>query len=199
MNAYMNAVTTDLVGRELLRLRLRQWGAIWGIAMVIIAGGSAWLAKPQDSNGSTRLDAERRERARLDTLQERLEKAQAKLDELRKQEGLVLELGNQPPHLMALWGVSTAAAQSGGPVQVESLVLQRGYTKHASPAANGRTRRQTSRIVTLKGTAGDSQTVACFASALRDSGAFSTVELKSTEVDTRETRVAVRYVLDCLF
>lgn len=199
MNTDMRAVTTDLVGGELLRMRLRQWGAAWGISMVLTAGVSGWLAYPQESNRAARLAAARRERARLDTLQERLQDVQKKLGELKQQEGLVLELGNQPPHLMALGAVSTAAAQSDNPIQVQSFLLQRKQSNSRSHGANTATSGQTKRMITVKGIAGDSQSVARFASALRDSGAFSGVELNSTNVNSEKDREVVQYVLDCVY
>lgn len=199
MNSDMRTVTTELVGGELLRLRLRQWGVVWGVSMVLTAGVSGWLAYPQESDRAARLAAARREQARLDTLQERLESVQTKLDDLKQQEGLVLELGNQPPHVMALGAVSTAAAQNDDPIQVESFLLQRKQRSRHAGGGSTANLEQTQRMVTLKGIAGKSQSVACFASTLRDSGAFSAVELKSTNVDTKQDREMVKYVLDCMY
>lgn len=195
----MNTITTDLVGRELVRLRLRQWGTIWIVSMIITAGISAWLAAPTDRSAAAGKAAARREQARLDTLRKRLETAQLKLEDLREQEGLVLELGNQPPHLLALWSVSAAAARNEGPVRVESFVLQRQDAGRMSTRGNTRDPARTKRIVMLEGTAADSQSVASFAASLRDSGAFSEVELESTKVDTSGAKERVHYVLNCMF
>lgn len=199
MNPDLNTVTTDLVGGELLRMRLRQWGPLWVVSMIITAGVSAWLASPQDRGESAREAAARREQVRVDMLRDRLQTVQVKLEDLRQQEGLVLELGNQPPHLLALWSISSAAAGNDGPVQVESFVLQRPHGGQRTTDSRSRGREQAKRLVTLEGTAGNSQSVACFAASLRDSGAFSQVELKSTKVDTTGPQELVRYVLNCMF
>ncbi|MFW6170703.1 MAG: PilN domain-containing protein [Planctomycetota bacterium] len=95
--------------------------------------------------------------------------------------------------------VSAAAAENEEPVRVESFVLQREHAGRTSTRANTRGSAQTKRIVTLEGTAADSQAVASFAASLRDSGAFSDVELKSTKVDTTGPKERVHYVLDCMF
>ena len=199
MKTCVNMLPTNFQRWRLVRLWLSRWFVPWAVAGGLISVVICCVPVSQGDAQLARLDALERENARLGELRTRLAESRERLADLQSQEGLVLTLGNQPPDLMVVGVVSRAAGQSKGAVYVKSFSLERKTVAQGSERLSAASSSGSERLLTLKGTATDNLSVARFAAALRDPDVFSSVELKSTGVETLGAGEVVSYVLECVF
>lgn len=199
--------------RILVRKRLRQWAPAWLIAAVAAAS----LA----FSGQRSLDAQRAHLSRLEqqtaplgALVRENRQLRARLDELAGRQSLlaVLEPKLRPVQLLGL--VSHCAREAGARVQIRTFALApTASTPSAQPARRGAAQKQPTAApaapplrLDLAGVAADDLAIAAFVAALREQGAFRTVELRSSGDATvelrREPRPDVRlreYTIECAF
>lgn len=199
--------------RMLVRKRLRQWAPAWLIA----AAAAASLAL----SGQRSLDAQRAHLSRLELQTAPLEalvrensQLRARLDGLAGRQSLlaVLEPKLRPVQLLGL--VSQCARDAGARVQIRTFALAPApATASTTPARRGAAPKQPSAAppapplrLDLAGVAADDLAIAAFVAALREQGAFRTVELRSSGDAAVELRREPRpdaglraYTIECAF
>ena len=210
---HANLLPTAFRRRILIRKRLRQWAPAWLIA----AAAAASLA----FSGKSSLDAQRAHLSQLEqqtrplqTLVRENRQLRARLDALAGRQSLLalLEPKLRPVQLLGL--VSQCARDAGARVQIRSFALAPAPTPApTTPARRGAVQKQPAAApaappfrLDLVGVAADDLAIAAFVAALREQGAFRTVELRSSgdaAVELRrEPRPAVRlreYTIECAF
>lgn len=187
MSTHLNLMPMSYRRRHLIVRRVRQWCAMWVLAIVLLSL-LAWTQWSQYQSGVAHLDSRQREYAPIKKLAQEVKAIEGRIEDLRRREALSLELADERSMLSLVGVLSAAAESSGGQVAINTLRFERRGqgAEHAN-------------IVTLQGVAVDDFSVARFSARLRDAKAFSKVELKSTgDVSVGETE-ARSYSLECSF
>lgn len=207
MKAFINLLPFEYRRRELVRLRLLQWSLVWAGCLLLIV--AAWWLK-QSQHRASRLAVEAAE-TRFRPLEQLMGQRRAMETELRRlhAKGTVLGRLRDEIQLLTLIGmVSHGARECRGRLVVDEMAFQRkannasadrpqrdpGKPTDTEPGAEGSGPRAS---VTLRGTALDNLAVARFAAALRDSGLFERVELKSSVGDESAAGNLRAYLLEC--
>jgi hypothetical protein len=200
--------------RILFRKRLRQWAPAWLIA----AAAAASLAFSSQSS----LDAQRAHLSRLEQQTEPLQtlvrenrQLRTRLDAIAGRQSLlaVLEPKLRPVQLLGL--VSRCAREAGARVQIRTFALVPAPAKASTapaPARRSAAQKPTAAPAAppfrldLAGVAADDLAIAEFVAALREQGAFRTVELRSSGDAPVELRRDARlegrlreYTIECAF
>ncbi len=199
MTTFVNLLPPAVRRRALLLRRARQWGALWGLAVLIVlgVGGARFLA--DDGAENARREAEQRQNDRLARTQKRLEAVRARLVALREHEALLLNPVDEYPGLLILGIVSQCARQVEGAIQVEELSLSRSGSTSGKRSLSDDSTRKGERVLTLRGIASDNLAVAAFAMGLRDCGVFASVERRSSGVPGADEERPVPYLIECRF
>ena len=187
MRTYLNLMPMNYRRRNLIRRSLRQWAAIWLLALFVLSL-LAWTQWSQYQSGLARLDSRHREYAPIQELTSEAEVLQDRINQLQQREALSLSLADERSMLSLIGVLSGAANASGGQVAIRSLKFER--------RGDGPTQANS---ITLQGVAVDDFSVARFSARLRDEKAFSRVELKSTGDTVVGQHEARTYSLECSF
>jgi hypothetical protein len=207
MKTFINLLPFEYRRRELVRLRLLQWSLVWAGCLLLIV--AAWWLK-QGQHRASRQAVEAAE-TRFRPLKQLMGQRRVMENELRKlhAKGTVLgQLRDERPLFTLIGMVSESARECRGRLVVDEMSFQHntnatstdrpqrdsGKPTDNQPAADGSGPRAS---VTLRGTALDNLAVARFAAALRDSGLFGRVELKSSVGDHSAAGNLRAYLLEC--
>lgn len=182
MNPFINLIPPGYQRRALLRLRVRQWGAVWALAAALAAMTLCGAHFSHDDAPNWQFQANQREEARVQQLQKRITETRARLSELEGQEERMSSLADAVPPLAVLGVVSRAARQSAGSLHVADLLIARSAAPPGM-AASGATTTANRRRLLLRGNSVDGVSVAEFAAALRECGMFTQVDLKSATAE----------------
>lgn len=225
MKTFANLLPFEYRQRQLLRRRLVQWCALWGLCALVIAG--AWWGKRLHYRIMVR-NRQAAERSFL-PLAELAQQSQALRNELAElhAKGTILgQLHHDRPLLSLMGLVSRSAQECRGRLVVRKMRFERqqpgtaddsarAATARSAFAAAGRAHRPGERAgslaasdspltgaqawgtVVIEGEALDNLAVATFVVQLRDSGMFRRVELKSTQGTTTATGSLRSYVVEC--
>lgn len=207
MKQHLNLLPWKYQRKTLLRKRLRTWMVGW-IAIVAVSGlmyGSLWfkvaaarrdLGEAQRSAASAQAIDE--QNAKLNRDVARLQDDIAKFGHLKNE-----RLGI---HLMAV--VSQSWSRCGGKIQVQKMSFREtqvveASSKPAVPPVPGTAAKPQPTVkvqaLSITGVAANNLAVSHFVSALRDSGSFLRVDLKSSKgKQDRETGSHV-YQVECTF
>ena len=199
MKTSLNILPCALRRRQMVRLRLFQWCFIWAAAAAAASSTLYWTKYVPYQACQADLQARERKYAPLKKLQTELDAMRPQMDDLQKREALALSLADDVPDITLLGIISRAARQSDGSVYVKQLLLERKATLE-TPDEHGDSAGQKRRgVLTLHGAGVDNLSVARFVAALRDSGVFDTVELKSTGIEAATGTEARSYLVECAF
>lgn len=186
MKTHLNLLPHRLIRRQAVWAHLKVWVVVGAIALTLALGMSWQLAQTSLAARRKRDQLEEQYRpvtqAEADIKQMRIEIAR-----LRQEQLIVLALANDEPALPLVGLVSRAARASESEVIVQHL----SFTDNPNSPSP--------RILSVQGMAKGTLAIARFAAKLRDSNAFASVDLKSTEVQTSEGGATHRYHLECVF
>lgn len=198
MSRHLNLLPWDLQCRMLRDQRLRQWAVSWlviGVFGVTVSVTQWWrLSKAGEEYHSWERRAESVQAIQLASQNLRQKIAQ-------QQERLVKygHLENEKLGFQLLGTLSQAASSCGGKIQVQKMILKTNQVAiaaadkpgtaipgtatpgAAAPGAAAPTKFRDVRVLTLAGVAVNNLAVAQLVSALRDSGAFDSVELRTSQ------------------
>jgi hypothetical protein len=199
MKTSLNLLPYALRRRELVRLRLSQWCCIWAVAAVLAGSFFYWGEYVPLQACKERLQARQREYAPVKKLQTELETMHVQLQDLQKREALALSLAEDVPVIALLGVTSRAARQSDASVYVSQMSLDRKAMPVSTDSDRASPGHEPRGVLTLQGAGVDNLSVARFVAALRDSGTFDTVELKSTGVEVMGGTEARSYTVECVY
>lgn len=221
MKRHLNLLPLKMRLRLLVRTQLRRWAVVWCLAAM--AGMVAWMQLDEElyalSNDADALKKKcqpilktRRDHAKLLTEQSRITK---RLD-------LIAKLQDPQAAFRLIGLISRSARACEGGIRVRDFWLsedrvpiafanpqptrqarqpkrgrQKGTPKPTAEEAPKPEVKVTSRLV-LQGVASDNLAVAKFVVALRESGAFDTVDLKSSMGASIRSRLRT-YRIECVF
>jgi hypothetical protein len=189
MTPRMNLVPKAFQRKLLVRKRIRQWFPPCAVALGIsvAAVGEIGFRLRTLSAQASQLDAQ------LQPMNETSRKADevaARLKSLVGHESVLHEIVGVQRPISLLAVISQSAGQSNSRLQIRRLTVQQASTETPN-VPKGPTATMTSTEVTIHGVAVDDADVAAFVQSLKNSQAFSTVELRSTS-STVVADVAVR-------
>ena len=199
MKSSLNLLPYTLRRRQIVRLRFRQWCFIWAAAAAIASGIVYWTQYASCQSCLADLQMLERKYAPLKKMETELNSMRAQMDDLQKRETLALSLADDVPDLTLLGTISRAAYQSNGSVYVKQWILDRKTTPQRHDKNSVVEAPKRSGMLTLQGAGIDNLSVARFVAALRDSGVFDVVELKSTGMQATRNTEARGYLVECMF
>lgn len=189
---HLNLLPSSYRRRQIVLKRVRQWSMVWGVALVL-ALVFGWFCAADCRKLSSDLDLLEAKYSRVKNTQQELRVARKELQELEQREALVLELSQRRPMLSLLGILSKAAQQCDGTVSVRHIAWETDSSNSAGAAAGELEPR-----LTLRGVGLNNLWVAQFASALRRNDVLREVQLKSTEQQIVNDKVAHGYQLECI-
>jgi hypothetical protein len=207
MRIFVNLLPFEYRKGEVLRRRLLQWSLVWTLCLVT-AIGVWWLKQNRYRASFHAADAAQRRYLPVERLVEESEKTRIELKGLRAKGTLWGQLRDERPLLTLIGLVSRSARQCNGRLDLHRLLFER---QEEHPKTDDRRRDRGNQqpqqpaeeetrpwaVVTLEGEARDNLAVATFVVALRDTGVFRRVELKSS-TGKDSVKPGVRsYLLKC--
>ncbi|MCH7685221.1 MAG: hypothetical protein IH899_00820 [Planctomycetes bacterium] len=207
---HTNLLPLDFRRWLLVKIRLLQWSLVWGLSLLALV--ALWAAKSVDRHTQTRqLQTLERQCDPLREMNEDNNRVRERLAELEQRQSLLADLDTVQYPLLLVGIVSQGTHRSHSRVQVRDFSLapvtpvSAKSTKSASQVKNKNNEKQTEEYVsarmrlTLKGIALDDLAVAQFIVALRDTGVFNAVELKSSLVTQLAGGPAREYFVECTY
>lgn len=201
---YMNLLPLPLQKRLLIRRRLSQWGIVWcGCSLVTLTVTLVWSSYHSDSKATlARLKAQT---APVQTLAAENTRMLEQINDITARQSLLGELDRSERPLTLVGIVSHSAASTRSRLQVQRFAMLReeitptvtGKGSEAATTQEGEAVVQTT--LELSGVALDDLAVARFISALRETGIFVQVELKSSLSTQIAGRPAKEYLVRCTF
>ena len=191
----------------LLRCRLLQWSVVW-VGCVAMAAAGWWLMQSRCRASRHAMEAAQRSYSPLEKLIAGRNDLQTKLGALKAKGTVFGQLRDERPLLTLIGAASRSARQCNGRLVVHSFSFKRQEDLRDTNPQKGKVRNKQSQdspkeeetpwaSVTFAGDALDNVAVATFVVALRDSGLFRRVELKSS-VGNKSADAEVRsYLLEC--
>ena len=189
---HLNLLPTQYRRRQIVLKRVWQWSVVWGVALVL-ALTLGWFRAADCRKLSRDLELLEAKFSRVKNTQQELRAAQKELQQLEQREALVLELSQRRPMLSLLGILSKAAQQCDGTVSIRHITweTESGNTRGAAAG-------EPQPLLTLQGVGLNNLWVAQFASALRKNDVLREVQLKSTEQQIVNDKVAHGYQLECI-
>lgn len=203
MKTHLNLLPIGYLRARLVRRRLALWTPVWG-AVVLLGITNWWSSYEAYCAASHSFADSLRRYAPVRKMSSEIDQLRRRIDELNNRETMLVELSEPHPPLSGLTLVGRCAAQCEGHVRINHMLLERsaGIVQtgkrqlpgaQAAAAAAGDERSQ----LTLEGVGLDNVSVATFVEALRDTGAFLKVELKSTVRAGGESGAMRQFVVSC--
>lgn len=204
MKHYLNLLPRKLRCRMLTRQRLRQWGGAWTFLALAAVGlyGSDWRDL---STARQSLEAWQRRAVTVQEIHEKNASLSRQNASLRERLSRYGHLESEQIGYQLLAVVSQCATVSSGSIEIQKLAFKQTQVAIAvAPAAvpasgvPAAPKMKDVRTLSLNGVASNNLAIAQFVSALRDCGAFESVELKSSQGNI--TTAGLRnYQLVCAF
>lgn len=204
---HMNLLPLEVRRRLLVKTRLFQWAVVWGLSLVAVVG--LWAVESVDLQAQTRqLQMLERRCDPLRKLDAENKRVRERLAELEQRQSLLADLDTVQYPLLLVGIVSQGAHSSHARIQVSDFSLaplSAKITKSKIQVNKKKNEKQAKENVsarmrlTLKGIALDDLAVAQFIVALRDTGVFNAVELKSSLVTQLEGGQAREYFVECTY
>jgi hypothetical protein len=218
---HLNLLPWRLRCRMLLRRRIRQWAVLWMILVVVTTGLGLWSWQSLGDAERDR-DTWARRAVTIQSIHNENEALQRQVAALRErfQKYGHLESEQLGYQLLATISQTAASGSAGGnsgetandarkqsSIQIQKLVFKQtevqekvADAKTATKNAKTPPKMRTVRTVSLTGVATNNLAVAQFVSSLRDSGAFLTVDLKSSQGNKLASATDSRaYQVECSF
>ena len=207
---HINLLPLNFRRRLLVKIRLLQWSLVWGLSLLALV--ALWAAKSMDRQAQTRqlqtLERQCNPLRKIDADNNRVRK---RLAELEQRQSLLADLDTVQFPLLLVGIVSQGTQRSHSRVQVRDFSLapimevSAKSTNSAHQVKNKKNEKQAEENVsarmrlTLKGIALDDLAVAQFIVALRDTGVFNAVELKSSLITQLAGGPAREYFVECTY
>jgi hypothetical protein len=191
----------------LLHCRILQWSVVW-LACAALAIAGWWFTQSRCRTSRNAVETAGRAYAPLAKLIAERKDLQAKLGALEAKGTVFGQLRDERPLLTLIGVASRSARQCNGRLVIHNLSFKRQESRPDVDPKKGKPRHKRSQdapkeeetswaSVTFAGDALDNVAVATFVVALRDSGLFRRVELKSS-VGNKSADAEVRsYLLEC--
>ncbi len=208
MKTYLNLLPFEYRSKALVRLRVLQWSLVW--ILCLVATAVVWWAKQSRCNRS--LLAVATAERRYQPLEKLVHARKAMQNELRRlhAKGTILgQLLDERPLFTLMGVVSRSARECDGRLVVEEMT----FARKESAGRNDRRQQKPATAakpapaaqppgpwasVAFRGKALDNIAIATFAAALRDTGLFRRVELKSSLGNESPDKTEARsYLLEC--
>lgn len=188
MTPGMNMLPTSYRIRQSIFNTARRW---FGIMLVVVILTCVWgikdVLRSKESRETMQQLREQAEPIRLQQAESR--RLRAQFDELRQQETLEGQLAERRSLTDLMGIIVRASKQSGGDVGIRIFDLSQ----------QGREEGRTNYSLAIIGIGTDDLSIARFAAALRDSAAFTRVQLTSTSPITENEIPARSYALECTY
>ena len=206
---HTNLLPLDFRRRLLVKIRLLQWSFVWGLSLIAFA--ALWAATSVDRQAQTRqLQTLERQCDPLRKMNADNKRVRARLAELEQRQSLLADLDTVQYPLLLIGIVSRGTHHSHARVQVRDFslapvaLLSPKSTKSANQVKKKNEKQAEENVsarmrLTLKGIALDDLAVAQFIVALRDTGVFNAVELKSSLVTQLAGGQAREYFVECTY
>lgn len=185
MNTYVNLLSPKHQRTALVRKLLARWCAVWALGITIVAG-VFWLNKAQYVRTAASMSAAELACMPVVAAAEENDHMRGQVRRFDCRETLVGQLGENKPVLGLLDVVSRSARVCNERIVVRDLHFEQQAEsrkttpeKDISTATNG-SPAEPDAVLTIEGDALDNLAIAKFAAALRDTGIFRDVELKSS-------------------
>jgi hypothetical protein len=204
MKAHLNLLPASLQRRFLLRLRLRQWGVVWGIAAAALVGYYAFESQRLSSQRQT-LAVWRQRAATIQSVEDAVRENRKALRQLRQKMAAYGHLESEQCGYQLIGLVSQGIGACAEPIQIQDLTFQRALVTEANAVEQKADQPKQPPIVKetrrleLKGIAASNLAVAQFVSSLRDCRVFQQVELRASE--TKDPKLGDRrsFHVECSF
>ncbi len=205
MKRHLNLLPWKLRCRMLLRQRLRQWALAWTLFALLAAGLYCrdWYGLAQSQQD---LEVWQRRAVTIQTINEKNESLIRQNAALRERLGKYGHLESEQIGFQLLAVVSQCSSVTSGSIQIQKLAFKQMQVAEAVvPTTAAPTtvppapKMRDVRTLALNGVASNNLAVAQFVAALRDSGAFHTVDLKSSQGNNVTAVGARNYQLVCSF
>lgn len=204
MSRHLNLLPWKVRCRALWRERLRQWCFLWGIVAVATFSASCWEWQ-RFASSQQELETWQRRSEGIQSIESTNGELQEKIRILQARLTKYGHFENERNGFHLLATVSQSAGLTNGKLQVQKLTFKTMHVADAAatPAPNakpGPPKMRTVHVLSLSGVAATNLTLAQFVSSLRDSAAFETVELKSSQQGKGEIASGPRaYQVECSF
>jgi hypothetical protein len=190
MKTYINLLPGSYRRRTLIRRRVAQWSVAWGLGLTVaISLGSAQYQRYQEALQV--MMAHERAYAPLQYLKDETAKTQAQLNGLGAQESVLEQLHDDRPPLGVVGLVSRSARQCDGRIRVDQLTVKHDLKTSKNDKSPG--------TLSLRGTGLDNLAVAKFVVALRSTGAFAQVDLKSSVGNKTDGEQERAFLVECQY
>lgn len=201
MKTHLNLLPIGYLRARLIRRRLALWSPVW-LAVALLGASRWWTGYTECRAVADQRMAREQRYEPVKRMMVKVGDMRRRIDELEARETMLDELSEPHPPLSGLALIGLSASKCDGRVRVDHLVLERNKSA-AAPAAG---RRQAPNVeslsagrsrVLLDGTGLDNQAIAAFVEALKNTGAFLEVELKSTVRTGDETDAVRTFMVVC--
>lgn len=185
MRTYVNLLSSKYQKTALVRKLLVRWCAVWVLGISVIAG-VFWLNKEQYQRTAESMSTAEVACMPVVEAAEENSRMRGQVRRFDCRETLVGQLGDDKPVLDLLAVVSKSARACNERIVVRDLHFeQQPETPKPTPEKNKPTEENVAppdpeAVLTIEGDALDNLAIAKFAAALRDTGIFREVELKSS-------------------
>ncbi|QDU40141.1 hypothetical protein Mal4_44960 [Maioricimonas rarisocia] len=200
---HMNLLPLPLQKKLLIRRRLTQWGIVWGVCGVTaLVVALVWSNRHSDSKATLAVLTDQVTPVRK--LEAENEQMLEQINDIVARQSLLGDLDSAERPLTLVGIVSHSAASTKSRLQVQRFTMHRQeITPTDAKATPGNTAKKPETIVQttleLSGVALDDLAVARFISALRETGVFVRVELKSSLSTQVADNPAKEYLVRCTF
>ncbi|MHC4403474.1 MAG: hypothetical protein ACYTG0_27775 [Planctomycetota bacterium] len=202
MKTYINLLPLEYRRRELLKRRLAQWALVWA-GCLLLAGGVWWLKHGRYRASQSAVESAEQRYFPLAKLMQQRDVMHRELRELSARGTVLGQVRNGRPLFTLIGLTSKSARRSNGRLFVRRMAFAQHLTEPETAAQrSGAGRNAPAETmpwagVTFQGEALDHLAIAKFAAALRDSGLFRRVELRSSVDGKSEHPDARSYLLEC--
>lgn len=203
MKQYLNLIPWKVRCRILLRRHLRDWSIRW--ALLAMIGLSLYtLNRHQLSVVNRDLAAWHRRAATIEVIDAKNNALNRQIASLKSRLAKYGHLESEQIGFQLLGTISQSTEFNDGSIQVTKLTFKQTQVVEtpdkATPVDPTKPPKvRDVRTVALDGVAANNLALAQFVSFLRDSGAFSTVDLKSSQENKLNTVASRNYQVECTF
>ncbi|MFG0335106.1 MAG: PilN domain-containing protein [Maioricimonas sp. JB049] len=200
---HMNLLPLPLQKKLLIRRRLSRWGIVWGLCSVV-ALTVAFVWSNRHSGSKAALAVLNDQVAPIRKLEAENGQMLEQINDIVARQSLLGDLDSAERPLTLVGIVSHSAASTQSRLQVQRFAMHRQEitpteTKAAPAEASEKPETIVQTTLELSGVALDDLAVARFISALRETGIFVQVELKSSLSTQVADNPAKEYLVRCTF
>lgn len=205
MKRHLNLLPWKLRCRILLRQRIRQWTMAWGIlaTVAVLLYAKNWHGL---SAAHHQLEVWHRRAVAVETINDKNETLRREIAGLKERLVKYGHLESEQVGFQLLATISQSTGSVSSPIQVQKLTFKQFQiqekpveTKETPKDPKAPPKLRDVRTLSLSGVATNNLAVAQFVATLRDSGAFHTVDLKSSQDNKLAAAGSRTYQVECSF